>query len=448
MKNTTKVLWGEGLFLRPQHFQQQDRYHETRLHTMAEALHPYAWGVVKIVVDQDALTNNVLRLLELNAIFPDGEHYAAPSSDSLPEPINLSEIPSNQQSLAFYAAMPLLKDYGGNVNSKDQPHIAARFNQANLETADLFTNAAQGELTYLHKAMLLLSELEARDSVVSFPLLRLQRLSTGGFELDPSFIPPSIAIASTPALPQLLRRLMDALQAKVDALYGHHREPSKNIIEFRSGDIASFWLLHTASVGYASLAHYLSNPQLSPERLFGQLLGLAGGLLTFSKTYNLNDLPSYQHADIGGCFLRLDQIIRDLLNTVISTRYFAIALSEVRPSYYQGFLDSGKIDERTAFYLAISASLPVADLVDNTPIRFKVGAPDDVEKLVLSAMPGVRLTYAPQVPAAVPVRPDTYYFVLDNNSALYGRMLQSQAISIYAPSGIPDLRIELLAVTA
>ena len=28
---TSKVLWGEGLFLRPQHFQQQDAYHEWRL---------------------------------------------------------------------------------------------------------------------------------------------------------------------------------------------------------------------------------------------------------------------------------------------------------------------------------------------------------------------------------------------------------------------------------
>ena len=32
---------------------------------------------------------------------------------------------------------------------------------------------------------------------------------------------------------------IDTLQAKVDALYGMHREPSKNIIEFRSGDVAS-----------------------------------------------------------------------------------------------------------------------------------------------------------------------------------------------------------------
>ena len=52
---TSKVLWGEGLFLRPQHFQQQDAYHEWRLAETARALHPFAWGLRRLHVDTDAL---------------------------------------------------------------------------------------------------------------------------------------------------------------------------------------------------------------------------------------------------------------------------------------------------------------------------------------------------------------------------------------------------------
>ena len=334
MNHSTKILWGEGLFLRPQHFQQQDRYHESRLHTIANALHPYAWGVTKIAVDRDTLANNGLRLQELNAIFPDGEQYFAPGCDSLPETINLDNIPLTQQTLTFYASLPVIKDHGGNFNPVDQTSNAARYSQVNLDTADLFTQGTKAEIACLKKSVRLVSELESRDSTVSFPLLRLRRAGSGNFDLDPTFIPPSITIRSAPALELLLRRLLDALQAKVNALYGHHREPSKNVIEFRSGDIASFWLLHTTNAGYATLSHYLNNPQLPPERLFEQLLGLAGGLMTFTKNHSLNDLPSYQHLDIGNCFLRMDSIIRDLLNTVISTRYFAIALNESRLSYF------------------------------------------------------------------------------------------------------------------
>jgi type VI secretion system protein ImpJ len=71
-----------------------------------------------------------------------------------------------------------------------------------------------------------------------------------------------------------------------------------------------------------------------------------------------------------------------------------------------------------------------------------------VDQCVLSAMPGVKLSHAPQVPAAIPVRPDTCYFILENKGVLYEQMLKAQSISIYVPAGIRDLRLELIAVTA
>ena len=80
------------------------------------------------------------------------------------------------------------------------------------------------------------------------------------------------------------------------------------------------------------------------------------------------------------------------------------------------------------------------------PLRFKVGAPDDVEKLVLSAMSGVRLSHAPQVPAAIPVRPGAYYFAVEPRGPLYDRMLAAKTITIYTPSGIADLTLELFAL--
>ncbi len=447
MKTGSKVLWGEGLFLRPQHFQQQDQYHENRLHEIASALHPYAWGVASLKLDREVLANNTLRLTELSLIFQDGEIVKAPDVDNLPEAIDLSDIPLSQQTITYFAALPSLKGFGGNTASVDEPDNSARYAQSKLETPDLFTKAAKAELSYLKKTLRLVSELEPRESYVSFPLLRLRRISTGGFEVDPAFIPPSLSIRSAPVLFVQLRRLMDALQAKVNALYGHHREPSKNIIEFRSGDISSFWLLHTASSAFASLTHYFHHPVLHPERLYEQLLGLAGALMTYSKNYSLVDLPIYKHQDPGPCFAKLDSIIRELLDTVISSKYFSIALSEIKPSYYHGMLDSGKINDKTAFYLAVGADLTAIELVDMVPIRFKIGAPDDVDKFVLSAMPGVKLVHSPHVPGALPVRPDTYYFALENKGPLYERMLQAQSISIYVPSGIHDLKLELLAIT-
>jgi len=447
VNNAAKVLWGEGLFLRPQHFQRQDAYHESRLHSTAQALHPYYWGVHSVAFDLDALASGMLRATEISLIFPDGEPYSAPQADRLPPPIALDALGSGQNEITFYLALHPVNELGNNYRApEDAASFAARYVSDPAESRDLFTQAASTELVYLRKTVKLLTDAEPREHFVSLPLVRIRRTASGSFELDESFVPPCICIDTSPTVYQMLRRLLDILQAKVNSLYGLHREPSKSIIEFRSGDIASFWLLHTANAAFASLSHLFRHPAFHPERLFQELLVLAGGLMTFSKIYTLANLPTYSHQDPGPAFAELEHVVRDLLDTVISTRYFSIALSEPRRSFHVGRLDSGKIDEKTAFYLVVTASMPVAELVEAVPARFKIGAPEDIDKLVLSAMPGVRLVYAPQVPPAIPVKAGACYFAVDSKSPLYERMLQAQSVAIYTPEGIADLNLELIAL--
>lgn len=445
--NQAKVLWGEGLFLRPQHFQQQDAYHEARQREVLFAAQPFAFGVSELDVDRDSLRSGVLRINRLDVRMPDGERYQAPGADLLPPAVNLDELALEAADCTFELALSPIHGVGENCEPPGGAGNTRYVTHAS-EGNDLFSDAAPAELITLRKQARLRAHTQASENCVRLPLLRLHRTVTGSYELDPGFVPPSLSLAASAALLNRLRRLLDALQAKVNALYGFHREPSRHVIEFRSGDIASFWLLHTASAASAALTHLYANPRLHPERLFQEMLRLAGGLMTFSKSHTLDALPAYDHAHPGASFDRLDGIIRELLDTVISTRYFAIALEERKPGFHNGRLDSEKIDDSTRFYLGVSASLSAAELIDAVPLRIKLGAPDDVDKLVLSAMGGVRLTHSPQVPAAVPVRPGASYFEIDPHSPLYERMLKARSIGIHVPNGFENLKLDLIAVTA
>lgn len=442
----SKVFWGEGLFLRPQHFQRQDAYHEARLQDLAAAIHPFAWGVRELRIDLAGLDSGRLRVLRLSAIFPDGELYNAPGDDDVPEALLLADLPAGVQSTTVHLALPLLRDHGGNCGQDGEARGASRYAQDNRATPDLFTDAGEAELAYLRKTVRLLTDDEPRDACVTLPVARVRRTATGGFELDDGFIAPAVSLAASDTLQLQLRRLLDSLQAKTDALYGLHREPSQSVIEFRSGDIASFWLLHTASSAFAALGHLFRNPGLHPERLHQELLRLAGALLTFSKAYNLADLPGYRHANPEAGFQQLFTIIRELLDTVISARYFQVALTEVKPSFHLGRLDSQRIDEGSVFYLGVGADMPGPELVQTVPVRFKLGAPDDVDKCVLSALPGVKLVHAAQVPAAIPVRPGCHYFAIEARGPLYERMLKAQSLMIYVPAGVRELKLELIAL--
>ncbi len=448
MNRSAKILWGEGLFLRPQHFQRQDLYHEARLIEFGHAVHPYLWGVRDLKFDTEAITAGILRITVLSGILPDGEFISAPDNDELPDSINLASIENIGNGVIFHVALPYLRDFGPNFSVQREPSGQAyRYYQHEQQAPDLYTNAIEFDLTILKKSLRLLSERDNREQYISMPVARVRATSSGTYELDTSFVPPVLTIRSNTSIYLTLRRLMEILAAKGQALYGYHREPSLNIVEFRSGDIASFWLLHTVNTAYASLQHLFHHPGLHPERLFHELLILAGQLLTFSKAYSLSDLPAYNHANPGPEFAKLDQIIRELLETVISSRYFSIALTEVKSAFHLGRLDSEKVTNNASYYLSVAADMPPAELVDTVPQRIKVGAPDDVDRMVSSAMPGVRLMSAPQVPPSIPVRPGCYYFSVEPHGALYERMIASNSIMIYAPTGFKSLKLELFAVT-
>lgn len=447
MSKPSKVLWAQGEFLAPQHFQQQDRYHEECLHQISSTLQPYLWGVRSVTWDREALKVNKLRLLALSAVFHTGDIVDTPDNDPLPAAIDLGALPSDVQDITYYAAMPGWTG-GSNVAQHGGSGARTRYSQTERATADQLADGDPKPVRYLRKNVILISSLTPLGDYDCFPIIKLRRAVSGGFEQDASFIPPGLSVDSAPALLSRLTQLLEALQAKADALQGNLREPHPNVIEFRSADVASFWLLHTVSTHATALTHYLHNPGLHPERMFEALLGLTGALMTYSRKFSIADVPKYLHDDMGACFADLDTIIRTLLDTVIPAKCLSIPIQETKTCFHSGMLDSGKLDQHTTLYLAVSATMPALELVDVVPRRLKIGAPDDVEKCVMSALPGINLLHVPQVPASIPVRPDTYYFALESKGKLYEQMLKAQSITIYAPKGFDDLRLDLMAVTA
>ena len=50
-----KPLWFEGMFMRPQHFQQNDRHWNARLEGRLGGLAPYGWGLRHSEIDDNML---------------------------------------------------------------------------------------------------------------------------------------------------------------------------------------------------------------------------------------------------------------------------------------------------------------------------------------------------------------------------------------------------------
>jgi type VI secretion system protein ImpJ len=288
--------------------------------------------------------------------------------------------------------------------------------------------------------------MENRDGYDSVPIARLLKDATGQWRQDEDWLPPLVAVGGAAALSRMLRRLLDILLVKSTALAGSHREQAKNVVGYGTADIASFWMLHTANHYFARLKHLSLSEPLHPEELYLEMAGFLGELLTFSHAYTLSDVPAYCHDDLSKTFPRMEELIHELLDTVISSRYVIVPLTNPKPSFYIGHLESERLVENVDFYLSVQGEMSIAKIIEELPLQMKVGAPDSVEKILHSATRGVILTYTAQTPSALPVRVGNHYFAFEQHGPIYQHMLKSRSVCLYVPEAFAGLKFELFAV--
>src|SRR5437899_819290 len=72
MEPLRPIFWGQGMFLQPQHFQQQDCYHAARLRRYFHWLSPFSWGVKSLAINEAELQNFVFEVDRCEMITREG----------------------------------------------------------------------------------------------------------------------------------------------------------------------------------------------------------------------------------------------------------------------------------------------------------------------------------------------------------------------------------------
>ena len=82
-----KVVWQEGMFLRAQHFQQQDRHAEWMLQARAAPLRSHHWGITELSLDRDLLAAGKFAIASATGIMEDGTAFSVPGHADQPPPL-------------------------------------------------------------------------------------------------------------------------------------------------------------------------------------------------------------------------------------------------------------------------------------------------------------------------------------------------------------------------
>src|SRR3984957_19873462 len=119
----TKVAWTEGLFLRPHHFQQNDRYHEHLLESRVRYATPYPWGFTALEIDRDLAQQSKFAVRRAAGVMPDGTPFDIPNDSPAPPPI---EVPEGAAQQLLWLSMPTAAANSREVDAPDS-NSASRF---------------------------------------------------------------------------------------------------------------------------------------------------------------------------------------------------------------------------------------------------------------------------------------------------------------------------------
>ena len=448
VKHLSRIVWAEGMYLGPHHFQAQSRYFEDSIHFAADALWFCPFGFLGYELDAGALSNGTLKLTHARGVFEDGLPFDMPASDALPAPRSIEHsFPPTSNTLVVYLAVPDHKQRGGNCTLEEGSNQqTTRFVAVERSVVDEITGGDEKPVRFGRKNIRFVVEGESKDGWQLLPLSRIRRQGANQFSFDPKFVPPILKLSASPALMSMTERLIDILSQKNTAFTGATRGFDRQATGLSAQQIATFWFLHSVNSGLAALRHLYLAKRSHPEELFTEMLRLGGSLCTFGLESAAAHLPTYEHLDLQICFESLDQHIRDHLELVVPTNCLSIKLEQTDRYFWEGDVTDTRLLGNARWYLSIAASLGEAELITGTPALVKVCSARFVGELVKRALPGLKLTHVPVPPASLAPRISNQYFTINRGGPCWDHILESRRVGVYVPGDLPSAQLDLLVL--
>lgn len=443
MSSNNRIVWSEGLFLRPQHFQQSERFIEWLVRGQFEGVQPHAWGFLGVQVDQEALKLGRLGLASASGAFPDGTPFSLPGETSIPEPLL---VPDDCRDQWVCLALPLRRPGMAEValeRSPDTPLVRyvaveqeARDNVAELDSS------AEMKVGELNLSLQLRSRLS--PAYMGLDLARIvEKRSDGRVVLDDAAIPTCLDAHASLRLQDMLREFHGLLRQRSQVLAERVSQPgSKGVAEF-----ADFLLLQLCNRTAPLFAHMAERRPLHPEQLYAACLMLAGELSTFGRRdRRCPTFPAYRHDALADSFAPVIEEVRRALTAVLEQTAIAIPLLDKGRGVYAGQVSDAGLLRDATFVLAANAEVPAERLRMQFPSQLKIGPPEKIRDLVVSHLPGIVVRPLPVAPRQIPYHAGYCYFELDRTSEFWKPIEVSRLIAMHVAGDFPGLDLQLWAI--
>ncbi len=447
MLENSKVIWKEGLFLQPQHFQQLERTLLNTMHMRFASCFPYDFGLTDLAINAEAVANGLLTISRAAGVMPDGAVFDTRMNAAPPTRPFGDFFSHDQQSLNVYIGIPLTIEGRPSVVTAESPHGAqSRYIGKPVQVADEVTGQQRKEIELGEPNFQVLFEGESLDNFSSMQIARLVRKADGSINVDPSYLPPMLHASVSRALYEQLRSLLEVLLAKNAALSQGRKQHAGGLAEFKASEETPFRLLQTINMFAPLISHFHASQAVHPYQLYLTLTQFAGALCALSTEVNIRQLPRYDHYRLEDTFAALIRVIRTVLNADIQAGCVTLPIEQTGPATYVCAVSDQKLFDTGKFFLGVSAAVPEKELVVGTLQRIKMCSRDRLELLIPSAMPGLTLMHAARPPEGLSTKPGFVYFTIDQRGEFWEGIRTAGNIAFYFPNNYPRLSMEMLAL--
>lgn len=443
MTQNNKVVWSEGLFLRPQHMQQQERYLERYVELRAGGLRPYTWGFHELVLETDLLAIGKLGIKSARGVFPDGTPFSMPYDDPLPPPL---DVDTNCRDQTVFLTLPLRSP---TQPDSGRPEVPAeklfRFRVRETEVRDA-SGSVEG-LTPLEVGGMssrLLPQSQPMEGLTQIPFARIVECRADRrVALDETFMPTAQRCEAVPRLVTFLTELLGLLHQRGEAL------ASRVAVTDRGGaaEIADFLLLQVVNRYQPLIAHLSEAPVLHPEDLYRSLVSMAGELSTFTAQGKRPPMfPPYRHEMLRESFEPVIVALRNSLSAVMEQTATPIPLQERKFGVWVAVVPDITLLDTAAFVLAAKADMKSEELRRQLPAQSKIGSVEKIRDLVNLQLPGISVAPMPVAPRQIPYNAGYLYFEFDKNSPMWRTLKTSGGIAFHFGNEFAGLDLQLWAI--
>lgn len=457
-KRARPILWTQGLFLQPQHFQQFDLYMQSLFYPYAKYTHPYQWGVIQGRISDDSLEHRLFEVMEIEMVFPDGTWVQFPGNAYM-QPRSLQEIQLEPgQKFTVYLGLKKWQEGEQNVvtinkmseaDERDSRYVSMKNPE---EVEDVHGAGPLARMRFMNYIIKVFweTEVEKAGDYLLIPVAQLEYID-GTMKKSRSFAPPAVSLAQSDLLLHTVKNIRDQISSRC-AILEEYKNPEGAVLTENEPNYIIYLLALRSLNRYLPMLHQCTaDPMVHPWDMYGQLRQLIGELSSFTDRFNALGvlkngtrlLPDYDHSNLFHCYTEANVLIGELLNTLTIGAQNIVTL-EREEDFFKGDIPLESLESRSIFYLVIKANGKEEEIVHSILHLSTISSSERISTLISRALPGVQMKQRPIPPPGLPRRPNSYYFKFEQDNDEWFELKRTGHIHFFWPDAPADTEVQLI----